>query len=164
MVTLGFLDPDKVEEFSLPSHLAMVESGKLKKEDLPVFSYKRMTGEDRLLLGDKTQVEERMADSGNTVITSKQNEVTIETIKKYWVGATNLKIGDKDLSFKLGDNGVDMDSRIAAMPSDFLLYLYLAILNGSVWTDEEVKNFESRDTVPSGTKKEDSPAKQHAAG
>ncbi len=148
---LGFLDPDKIEEFSLPEHLKMVKAGTLKKSELPVFGIKRITGDDRLLLSDKESVSEVMADTGNTVVTSKRNEVTVDTIRKYWVSATNLKVGSKDLSFTAGQIGHDINIPIKVMPLNFLLYMYLKILNGSDWEEEEVKNSESRDTAPSDT-------------
>ena len=163
---LGFVDPKKEFEFSLPEHKKMVKAGDLDEKELPVFVYKRMTGNDRLSIGDEASTEEIDPVTKVTTVKTRRNTVTLAMVKKYWVGARNFKPNGVDLSFnsaqknhseQSGELDKFMADRMGVLPEDFMYWLYLMIHNGSVLEDEEAKNSESRPTVSSDTTQKDSP-------
>lgn len=162
--TLGFFNPKRVSKWSLPSHLEMVKNGELPESQLPVFYYRRMTGEDIMLMEDR--MVERVTDhkTNETLLRTKSGLLIVEMLKKYWVGAENFVVDGVDFSFRTEE--IDalksgpanrlkfeefMQKRMDVLPIEFLTLLYGQIRFGSQLTDDEIKNSESLGTASSVT-------------
>lgn len=148
---LGFFDPEKIVMVSLDAHRKMVEAGEITKEELPVFGIKRMTGEDVILLEDNSIIEETNPLTGMKVSKIQSGKYKLAMLCKYWVSATNFKIGNKDLSFDKrkvdilrsksnGDLEKFMEENFKYMSGELINWLYSQIRFGSYLTEEEIKN------------------------
>lgn len=148
---LGFFDPEKVVEVSLNAHKKLVEEGIISKEELPVFGIKRMTGEDVVLMEDNSVIEEVNPISGMRVSKSQIGRYKLSMLSRYWVFATNFKVGEKDLSFDKrtvdllrsksnGDLERFFQEKFRYMSGELIDWIFSQIRFGSYLSEEESKN------------------------
>jgi len=167
---LGFCDPRKICTFSLEAHELLVEQKKLEAKDLPVFSYRRMTGEDVLLLQDSAYEEETNKQTGNITTKSLLGRVKLQMIRKYWVGASAFIVEGRDLSFtaeqmdSLAPNAKNsfIDERLNSLDGTCIELMFYKIRFGSSLSEMLAKNSGSLASASSDMTPNDSLAKVSA--